>query len=277
MQAVIRPSCNQQRDRISLADCDGSILRIGGHRAAFVEHLDLPLVIATEQGHGSFECQQIALRNHRAGALFTFEVRDLGAHGQGERTLLISGEPDDDHIVRIGGKILALIGHPALLIGHVCDGFIQTERPTVVLHIVLIKIEIEFGEAGQPALPILPLVVKRLVRDLNTFDIRAAENTGADIAVADGIGPLFPVLIVGIRPVQGLGTLPLTPAAVRRGFRFPYLIGSWRALGKYCQRQTGCQQQINFHCFFHKDISIFSTGRGRKGRHQIFRKCTGLP
>ncbi len=127
LQLVVCSGSYQQRDRIGLADFDGSCLRTDAHRATFVEHLDLPLVIAAKQGHGPFERQQISLRRERAGALFHREKRDFGPHDKGERTLPIGGEPDDHHIVRIGGKILALIAHPVMLIRNVGDGFVQME------------------------------------------------------------------------------------------------------------------------------------------------------
>ena len=87
------------------------------------------------------------------------------------------------------------------------------------------KIEIEFGEAGQTAFPVFPFVVERLVRDLDPFGIRPAEDTGSDIAVADRIAPSFPVRVMVSRSVAGLRLLPFT-RAVRRGVRLPNLIGS---------------------------------------------------
>ena len=126
-EAVVGSDRNQQRDRISLADINGAPCIVGSHRTAFVQHLDLTFIIAAEQGNRPLERQQISRCRDRAGALLHLEIRNHRPHGQRESTLPVGGEPDDDHIIRIRGKIFAFIGDPVLLIGHVGDGFIQIE------------------------------------------------------------------------------------------------------------------------------------------------------
>ena len=126
-EAVVGAGRNQQRDRIGLVDFEGSLFSISAHRAAFIQHLDLPLVVTAKHRHRALESEKISRCRDLAIALLQRKIGNLGAHGKGERTLLIGGEPDDHHIVWIGGKILALIAHPALLIGHVGDGFVQVE------------------------------------------------------------------------------------------------------------------------------------------------------
>jgi len=126
-ESVVGACGNQQRDGIGLLDLEGRVSRVGGHGSAFVEDLDLPLVVATEHGNRALEGQHIPLRRDRAGAVFRLEVRNFGAHGKSERPLLIRGQPDHDHLIRVGGKILAVVSHPVLLVGNMGDGFIQVE------------------------------------------------------------------------------------------------------------------------------------------------------
>ena len=82
IEPVVRSRGDQQRDGISLLDLDTGIGGVGGHGAAFVEHFDLPLVVAVEKWNRSLEGQQIPLRSDRAGAIFRIEVGNLGAHGK---------------------------------------------------------------------------------------------------------------------------------------------------------------------------------------------------
>ena len=127
IEPVVRSRGDQQGDGIGLLDLDACIFRVGSYGAAFVNHLDLTLVVAVEMRNRSLEGQQIPLRRDRAGAIFRIEVGNLGAHGKRKRSLLIGGEPHSDHIVRVGGKILAFVSDPILLVGNERDGFIEVQ------------------------------------------------------------------------------------------------------------------------------------------------------
>ena len=223
IEPVVRSRGDQQGDGIGLLHLDGRIGRVCGHGPTFVEHLDLPLVVAVEMRNRSLEGQQIPLRRDRAGAIFRIEVGNLGAHGERKRALLIGGEPHCDHIVRVGGKILAFVSDPILLVGNMNDGFVEVERTAEVLSGFVVKIESDLRKVGQPAIPINPFIVKCLVGDLNALGVRATKDGGADITIADGVGPLLPILVVGISSFIGFRALPVA-SVVRRGLILPDLV-----------------------------------------------------
>ena len=101
-----------------------------------------------------------------------------------------------------------------MIVGNMGDGIIQIQGAAVALRIFLIEIEIDFGKAGQTAIAVFPLVMKCFVRDLDALGICASKDTGSDVAIAKRVRRSLPVTIIGVGPIKGLGSFPLTPAAV---------------------------------------------------------------
>ena len=162
-----------------------------------------------------------------------------------------------------------------MIVGNVGDGFIQVKRAAVALRIFLIKIEIDFGKAGQTAFAVFPLVMKCFVRDLDALGICASKDTGSDVAIAKRVRRSLPVTIIGVGPIKSLGTFPLTPAAVRCLFRLPEFVGSGCVLSEGAQRKTGNQQRNYFDRFFHIFIRAPPATPSRKNDGEFSQLCVG--
>ena len=101
----------------------------------------------------------------------------------------------------------------------------------------MVKIEIDLRKIRQPAIPVDSFVMKSLVGDLDALGVRAPKDGRADITIADGVGPLLPILVVGISSFIGFRALPVAPV-VRRGLRLPDFVNSRRG-----HREGGEQEE----------------------------------
>jgi len=172
--------------------------------------------------------------------------------GSGVAAGLVGGEPDDDHLRRVARKRLAPERHAVLLIRHAVDTLREVEFAGVPGRALIVARQVD-EEVAKRLVGAHDLGVpgpQADVVELNAFAGNAAEEHGADAAVADRQRFLLPA---GGRVGRGL---IVTQSQIRRR-------GGRRSSRRRCGRRRTRGTELGHHLHRHGDGGAVAHPDGR--------------